>query len=135
MANVKASRLAFFQFGNRVLLCAFGLLLTVALMPSMAGSKADPKRGKKIFSDLQCAICHADGGNNLNPEAPLKGPSFLKKYPLNDNKALEKTIRQGFPARGMPANGKDKLSDPDLQDLISYIRTFTPAEQSKAKTK
>ena len=105
------------------------------MIPSVAGSKGDAKRGKKIFSDFQCAICHVDGGNNLNPEAPLKGPSFLKKYPLNNDQALEKTIRQGIPTKGMPANGKDRLSDPDLHDLIAYIRSLTPAERSRAKAK
>lgn len=124
-----------FPGSRNAILLALVFALSVALLPSMAGSRGDAKRGKKIFGDLQCSICHADGGNNLNPEAPLKGASFLKKYPLHDEKALEKTIRQGIPAKGMPANGKDKLSDPDLKDLIAYIRSLTPAEQAKPKTK
>jgi mono/diheme cytochrome c family protein len=133
MSKIKLSGQKFLDDVKGAILLAFALLISFALLPSDAGAKGDAKRGKKIFGDLQCSICHADGGNNLNPEAPLKGPGFLKKYPLSDNKALEKLIRTGIPARGMPANGKDKLSDPDLQDLISYIRSLTPAEQSKAK--
>ena len=113
----------------RAFAAMLSISLSFALLPCFAGTKGDAKRGKRIFSDLQCAICHTDGGNNLNPERPLKGAKFVQRLP--DDKTLGATIRQGFPAKGMPANGKDKMSDQDLADVISYIRSLTPTSVKK----
>ncbi len=113
---------------------ALAVLLSIfllAALPSFAGSKGDVKRGKRVFADMQCAICHTDGGNNLNPERPLKGPKFLKRIP--DDKTLELTIRQGITTKGMPAFAKDKLSDQDLADVMVYIRSLSPAVPKSKK--
>lgn len=110
---------------------AFALLLSFTLVPGFAANKGDLKRGKKVFQDGQCAICHTDGGNNLNPERPLKGAVFIKRYPLNKDIELEKIIRKGITEKGMPSFGKDKLSDQDLKDVVVYIRSLTPAEPKK----
>lgn len=108
------------------------LVMSMLAQPSFA-ARADLNKGKKLFQDMQCAICHTDGGNNLNPERPLKGPAFLKRFPADDNKELDKIIRVGIPAKGMPAFGKDKLSDKDLCDLVAYIRSLTPPAKKKSK--
>ncbi len=106
------------------------IFISLLLAPCFAGNKADVKRGKTLFTDMQCAICHTDGGNNLNPERPLKGPKFLKRLP--DDKSLAQAIRQGVPAKGMPAFGKDKMSDQDLENVMSYVRSLSaPAPKSK----
>lgn len=99
---------------------------------SAAGLKGDVKRGKKVFQDMQCAICHANGGNNLNPERPLIGDPFLKRYPPNNNAPIEKIIREGIKSKGMPDFGKDKMSDQDLADVIAYIRSLTPSKGAPA---
>ncbi|MBX9688867.1 MAG: cytochrome c [Candidatus Obscuribacterales bacterium] len=100
-------------------------LTSFFVVPSLAANKGDAKRGAKVFQAMQCAICHTDGGNNLNPERPIKGAEFLKRYPLKDNAALEKAIRAGIPNKGMPDFGKDKLSDTDMIDLVAYIRSLS----------
>lgn len=101
-------------------------LLCLILPVCLAESPGNVKKGERVFASMQCAICHTNGGNNLNPDKPLKGPGFLKKYP--SNQLLTKTIRSGIANRGMPSFGKDKLNDADLQDLLAYIRSLTPAK-------
>jgi mono/diheme cytochrome c family protein len=119
---------------KRYYFSSISMVLILGALPSFAGSaKGDLKRGKAVFQNMQCAICHTDGGNNLNPERPLKGESFLKRYPANDNNKLEQIIRQGIKDKGMPAFGKDKMSDQDMADVIVYIRSFTPLTAGKTK--
>lgn len=100
------------------LLVLFTQYTPVACLP-----QANPERGRKVFQTMQCAICHTNGGNNLNPEKPLKGSAFTKKYPKDE--LIAKTIRSGIINRGMPAFNKEKLNDQDLRDLIAYLRTFS----------
>jgi len=58
------------------------------------------------------------------PDKPIKGKAFSEKY--KDDALLAKTIRKGFPDEGMPAFGKDQISENQIKDLILYIRSFTP---------
>lgn len=118
---------------KRLLLSLIAVAIAQSFMISSesAGIKGDTKRGQKIFQDMQCAICHTNGGNNLNPDRPLIGEVFLKRYPANDNKGLEKIIREGITAKGMPQFGKDKMSDQDLADVVAYIRSLTPNKPAK----
>lgn len=106
--------------------------LVLTLVPCFAGSiKGDAKRGKSLFQNMQCELCHHDGYNNLNPERPLRGPGFLKRFPVNNDQALGKVIREGISSKGMPEYGKDKMSDQDLADIIAFIRSLTPSETKK----
>lgn len=103
-------------------------------LPTFAANKGDLKKGKKLYEDMNCSLCHIDGGNNLNPERPVKGASFLKRYPLTEegDKQLVKAIREGFPNKGMPDFGKDKISDQDMNDLLFYVRSLTPPPAKKS---
>ncbi|MBY0357729.1 MAG: dihydrofolate reductase [Candidatus Obscuribacterales bacterium] len=102
----------------------FGILLVLAqYVPTIAIPQPNAEKGRKVFQAMQCAICHTDGGNNLNPQKPIKGPAFNKKYPQDE--LIAKTVRSGIINRGMPAFNKEKLSDQDLRDLIAYIRTLS----------
>ena len=108
------------------------LFVVLTSAPGFATAKGDIKRGQKVFQAMQCAVCHEDGGNKLNPQRPLKGPLFTQRYPLGDNKELEKTIREGITNKGMPSFTRDKLSDQNLLDLMAYVRSLTPpAKKSK----
>lgn len=82
------------------------------------------KNGERIFKKHYCVGCHADGNNALMPDRPIKGAAFAAKY-ANDA-LLEQTIRKGFPEEGMPSFPKDQISEPQMKDLILYIRSFTP---------
>lgn len=92
----------------------------------MADTTGDAKKGEAVFKKMQCAICHPAGNNILNPQKPLKGEAFKKKY-IND-KAIMQIVRSGIPGRGMPAFGTDKLSDADLVHLIAYVRSFSQTQ-------
>ena len=82
------------------------------------------QKGEKVFKRAMCVGCHSDGNNALMPDRPIKGKAFLEHY--SQDKALEQTIRKGFPTSGMPKFGKDQINETEMKDLILYIRSFTP---------
>nr|AIA18490.1 Cytochrome C oxidase, cbb3-type, subunit III [uncultured bacterium] len=86
--------------------------------------KGDPKRGAQVFKAANCIMCHPGGGNALEPAKPLKGASFLKKYPTDESVARQ--IREGSKNGTMPSFRKDVLTDQQLVDVISYVRALTP---------
>lgn len=81
------------------------------------------QRGEKVFKKAYCEGCHAGGYNAMSPDKPIKGSAFLQKY--KDDLILENTIRKGFPDEGMPAFGKDQISESQMKDLILYIRSLS----------
>lgn len=85
---------------------------------------ASVARGKVLFEKATCAGCHPGGNNMLFPTRPIKGPEFQAKYKTDQQ--LADTIRVGFRESGMPSFPKEKISDKDLKDLISYVRSLTP---------
>ena len=90
-------------------------------------SKNDPvKKGKMAFVRASRWGCHAHGDNTLNQDRPLKGAAFLRRYPSNQK--IRAFVRQGSPRRGMPAFSKERLSDSDLDSIIVFIRSLTPAK-------
>lgn len=82
------------------------------------------EKGRILFEKLTCAGCHPAGGNALHPYRPLKGPQFAARY--KDDKQIQALIRAGVPRAGMPSFSKAQLNDSQMQDLITYIRSFTP---------
>lgn len=121
--------------GNPILFSLLILAIFAALLPCSAGGvKGDPKRGVKLFSAMTCDICHLNGGNMQNPDRPIKGAGFQKRYP--DDVSLGQLIRKGISDKGMPAFGRDRMSDQDLADVIAYVRSLTPpASAAKKKIK
>ncbi|MBX9669995.1 MAG: cytochrome c [Candidatus Obscuribacterales bacterium] len=101
-----------------------------------SSAQGDPKKGQNIFETLTCVDCHKGGGNSVHPSRPLKGESFLKRYP-KDSK-IEKLIRSGVAGASMPSFGTDVINEGDMKDLIAYIRSLTPAncsdDNNKAKS-
>jgi len=82
--------------------------------------------GQKVFTQMQCFTCHANGDNVINQSKPIKGMSFLNKYP--EDAAIAQLIRRGVPGTAMPAYGKERLSDAQLVTLIAYVRSLTPPQ-------
>jgi mono/diheme cytochrome c family protein len=80
--------------------------------------------GQKVFQEMQCFTCHANGGNLINPNKPIKGADFQKKYP--DDSQIAAIIRSGIAGTAMPAYDKDRLPDAQITPLIAYIRSLTP---------
>lgn len=81
-------------------------------------------KGKKVFEEMMCFTCHADGGNVIDPSKPIKGAEFRKKYA--DDKQIADVIRHGVPGTAMPAYASNRLSDDDLGAMVVYIRSLTP---------
>jgi mono/diheme cytochrome c family protein len=100
-------------------------------LSSYAQHKPDPVNGEKLYAAFNCSMCHANGGNSVNAEKPLKGPKFLKRI-ANDG-ALAKMIRTGSPGTAMKGFNKDDMSDDQLADIIAYIRTLSPADAGPKK--
>jgi mono/diheme cytochrome c family protein len=81
---------------------------------------ADPKgdavaRGAAIYFAQGCALCHAANG-----EAP--GSLFIR------GRIETEIVRRG--ERGMPAYGKDQISDAELKDLEAYLLRFAAVPSS-----
>jgi cytochrome c6 len=91
------------------------LILTIILFtkPAIAANSA---RGAKIF-EVNCAICHAGGGNEIKKAKTLKQDA-LKKYGMNSVKAIEHQVVHG--KKAMPAFG-DRLSNSEIEDVAAYI--------------
>ncbi len=90
----------------------FGLFLAFAL-PQIAAaqSAADTYKAK-------CAMCHgADGSKSMMGAKPLNGPDVQKMSDAD----LTEAITNG---KGKMPAYKGKLSDAQIKDLVSYIKTL-----------
>jgi cytochrome c oxidase cbb3-type subunit III len=76
------------------------------------------KAGEAIFKQ-NCAACHGDKGQGM------VGPNLTDEYWLHGGniKSVFKTIKYGFPAKGMP-NWEKQLSSKQLSDVANYIKTL-----------
>ena len=92
-------------------------IITTAVVVALgmfASAAFSAESGEAIFK-AKCASCHPDGGNIINPKAPLKGQK--------DSKKIVSKIRKG--GGGMTAFDAKALSDADAKLLADYIvKTF-----------
>ena len=90
---------------------------TLLLGSNGAVYAADPGNGAKIYT-THCSGCHGDGGVSNMPGTP----DFSRRERLfQPDIALLASIRDG--AGVMPAY-KGLLSDQEILDVISYLRTL-----------
>lgn len=80
--------------------------------------------GRKIFMEI-CSNCHRENGTGgkITIEGKTINPDNLttdKMKKMADEKYVD-YIKNGVPDEGMPAF-KDRLSDAEIQNVISYIR-------------
>ncbi len=73
--------------------------------------------GKRIFED-RCGTCHGADGNGGE-----HAPAMVRALANLQDPQLTTLIREGLPARGMPAIG---VSDTELPPLIAFVRTLRP---------
>ena len=94
----------------------FGGLVTFGLA-EMTGSKT----GEELFKE-NCAICHPDGGNIINP------PKGLRKADLEANQIMTKSDiveKMRHPGKGMSTWSAATLPDSDAEAIADYIlKTF-----------
>ncbi len=108
------------------------LMLTLAM--SEAGAKASRSvadRGETNYATY-CSPCHGAQGNGDGPMAALLNPKPARHGDADYMKTLSddymyRVIRDGGPAVGkspMMAPWKATLSDPQIRDLVAYIRSL-----------
>ena len=115
------------QLRNNVIFFAVSLL-TFVLSPGAACAAGDAVKGQAVFTKNSCVMCHPGGENTMEPDHPIKGMAFLAKY--KDDAVLESTIRRGFARDGMPSFSKTAINDPDMKDLIAYVRSLSKAAKN-----
>lgn len=84
--------------------------------PGRGGGRGNPMAAK--FTDA-CASCHGTS----TAKGPV-GPSLFDEEWIHggDDDSIVKSIRDGYPEKGMPAF-KDALNDQDMWQMVAYIRT------------
>src|SRR5215470_5216378 len=82
------------------------------------GGRGNPMAAK--FAQV-CATCHG----TTQAKGPV-GPSLFADTWTHggEDEAIIKSIKDGYPEKGMPAF-KDQMTDPEIWQMIAYIRTQT----------
>lgn len=93
-------------------LAVVGMLVSVMRHDSAIAAPS----GEQLFKN-NCASCHADGGNIVDPKKPLKGSKKLA------TKATFKDLLSK-PAGVMPAFPQIVNDDPSLSALYSYCKSL-----------
>lgn len=101
-----------------------GYLLQVAaitslfcgLLPFLGSSVVAAPNGEDLFKN-NCAACHVNGGNIVDPKKPLKGSKKLA------TKAVFKDLLSK-PAGAMPAFPKIVADDSSLSALYDYCKSL-----------
>jgi cytochrome c6 len=101
--------------------CSFVAISGVIASGALAAEPAAKHAGEAKFKE-QCAVCHPDGGNIINPKKTL-----LKKDRAANNIKTEadiiKTMRN--PGPGMNKFDEKTISDKDARAIANYIlKTF-----------
>jgi alcohol dehydrogenase (cytochrome c) len=92
-------------------------IAALALAPLVAAQRVD--QGRKSF-ESRCARCHGADGNGGE-----MGPSITRRLPPLDQTTLEKLIRDGVPAKGMPPA---VVAAPEMGDLVAFLRSIERRE-------
>jgi alcohol dehydrogenase (cytochrome c) len=97
----------------RVAVLSAGLLL---LASSVSAQVPDP--GRQAF-EVRCSKCHGGDGNGGE-----MGPPIVTRLMSRDDQQLAALIREGQPARGMPAQ---PLGDAEMTAILKFLRSIQRA--------
>ena len=99
---------------NLTVKCLLCMIFFFYLTPVMA---ADPVKGGEVYAN-NCYICHGDDGQGVVPNAPnfKYGDRLIKP-----DTELFQSISSGM---GLMPAFRGILSEQDILDVISYLRTF-----------
>lgn len=102
----------------------FGVMLAVVsfvcAMAGVSGAATSPM-GKKGFEN-NCAICHPEGSNIINPAKTLK-KSSLTDNGITSRKDIVRIMRH--PGPGMTSFGTNVIPDAEAKEIADYIlKTF-----------
>ena len=87
--------------------------------------KGNPDAGQRIY-ETYCTNCHGSGGKGDGPVGQSLVPPAAD-LTVTGNKSeheLLSTIRKGRPGTAMPS-WKGDLSDKEIYDVLSYVRTLS----------
>ena len=90
---------------------------TLTLCSLAAGAFAAASQGEAAFND-NCASCHRDGGNIINPSKNLKKMT-LKANGIRSAKDIMAKMRN--PGPGMTKFDKQTLPDEEAKEIAEYI--------------
>src|SRR3954471_22859459 len=91
--------------------------MTIGVMALASMAWAQDLPGRQIFED-RCGACHGADGNGGE-----HAPAITRAAPDMEDAQLTTVIREGLPARGMPAI---TVSNTELPQLIAFVRTLRP---------
>lgn len=91
-------------------------VLFCGLLPLVGSSVRAAPNGSDIFKN-NCAACHANGGNIVDPKKPLKGSKKLAR-----KTAFKELLSK--PVGAMPAFPKIVEDDPSLSALYEYCKSL-----------
>ncbi len=82
-----------------------------------AKSGAEERSGEALFKEL-CAMCHAGGGNIINPKKTLS-KAHREAHGVNTVEAIVQTIRN--PGPGMARYDETTLPDAEARRVAQYV--------------
>lgn len=112
-------------------LLAVSMLVIVGTSPAF-GAEGQGRASAQSNYEANCARCHGETGKGNGMQARML--FFMMKVPnladpaymqMRSDDVLFQVIKVGGKA-GMPAYGL-KLTDPEITDLVAYIRSFSKA--------
>lgn len=119
----------------------FRLVFASLLLAAMAGPSWAQDAGRKIYM-ARCFWCHGERGDGNGPSAvgmvPRPRDFVSAEYKIRStghgqlptDEDLYGTIAHGFPGTPMPG-WKDILTEPELRDLVRYLKSLSPRFQSE----
>ena len=96
---------------------AVSKILFTLVAATACGVAQNPVPGRAQFEN-RCSVCHgADGtGGEL-------GPAIVRRVTRLSDQEITTTVRNGLPARGMPASN---VTDAEMGQLLIFLRTLKP---------
>src|SRR5918992_4035812 len=109
------------RWGRPILASVLILGLLLAVRPDAhehAGPAQEPAADVKQLFELQCGSCHGSDGRGAE-----RGPDIVATRRAAGRSAaeIERVIRQGIPAGGMPPS---TLPDTEISALARYVRSM-----------
>jgi cytochrome c6 len=106
---------------QKMITAAYAFLMMGGLLTFSLAEMKSNKTGEELFKG-NCAICHPDGGNIINPS------KTLRKVDLEANKITTKSdivMKMRHPGKGMSTWSAASLPDSYAEDIADYIlKTF-----------
>jgi len=97
--------------------CIAAMVLGLFITFGIAGKSVSAMSGEAGFKQ-HCSVCHANGGNIINPQKTLHKKA-LDASNIKNAEDIILVVRKGAPS--MPALDKNTLPDEDAMEIAKYI--------------